>query len=350
MTSFTTLNLDENENTRLIISIARQLPIPIIMQNLEIYKQHINHRNIVGNTALILAVYYENIVITKALLEHGADPNIGNHKEETPLMASISTGNIEIFKILINHPDIDVNYKSIPLAMAYHYQRGEMIDILWSIMTEFDYVRIPSFRFDHHMIINLNETKLLEYNNKILNHKYCWYRTPDNMELLGDDIDKSTYTRVLNAYIRDFENKVYNENLLKLIYKKIYPEETLNSIIHFEVKNGIRKDKKRAYQKYLFDILIILYDIEDLFVKWIKILPSFVNPWSELSRLSVPVFIYVVEKIYRVIPLDATNNINGNRSQIQFLKEYMKDECKKIISEECTNLIPDLIPEVAKFI
>jgi ankyrin repeat protein len=53
------------------------------------------------NTALYHHARHGNVKIVKLLLEHGADPNIGNRFNNIPIRNAIANGNIDIIKLLL---------------------------------------------------------------------------------------------------------------------------------------------------------------------------------------------------------------------------------------------------------
>ena len=71
---------------------------------------------------LVMAAVADNAEIVKILLEAGADVNCSGHSQETALYIAVSRGNLEIVKILLDQPEIEVNMltrqKQTPLAAA----------------------------------------------------------------------------------------------------------------------------------------------------------------------------------------------------------------------------------------
>ena len=57
------IQLDKEKNTLLMVAIAHNLPH--YFMNPTIFDAPINHQNIYGNTALMLAVFFGNISIVK---------------------------------------------------------------------------------------------------------------------------------------------------------------------------------------------------------------------------------------------------------------------------------------------
>ncbi len=71
--------------------------------------ENINVNSNVG-TALMAAVYKENIEITKMLLEFKADPNIADLNETTALHYAVRFSNVELIKLLVAY-GADINLK-----------------------------------------------------------------------------------------------------------------------------------------------------------------------------------------------------------------------------------------------
>lgn len=65
-----------------------------------------NDRDMYDNTALSVAVMYENFAIVRLLLAFHADPNITDRYGNYPIQYSITAPNAEIFQLLILHGSI----------------------------------------------------------------------------------------------------------------------------------------------------------------------------------------------------------------------------------------------------
>lgn len=94
----------------------------------------VNYQNAYGGTALIYAssLFYTNIL--KLLLNAGADPNLANNSDTTPLKRAIQSGRIETVKLLLEYGAdlyrIDNSRKS-PLSYAYEsYYSMELVPLL----------------------------------------------------------------------------------------------------------------------------------------------------------------------------------------------------------------------------
>lgn len=83
-------------------------------------------------TPLILAIRDRKTSIAKLLLEAGADPNFAESVNGgTPLRWAVQMGNVEIVEILINHYNVDVNFRQKNGVTALHtaadFNRDERI-------------------------------------------------------------------------------------------------------------------------------------------------------------------------------------------------------------------------------
>jgi ankyrin repeat protein len=64
-----------------------------------------------GKTALHLAVLQSNTAVSRFLLSKGANPNVTDKYGQTPLhLAAEYAKDMDIVELLLNHPDVDVNY------------------------------------------------------------------------------------------------------------------------------------------------------------------------------------------------------------------------------------------------
>jgi hypothetical protein len=86
-------------------------------------------------TSLILAIRDKKTAIAKLLLEAGADPNLAESVNGgTPLRWAVQTSNVEIVEILINHYNVDVNFRPKNGVTALHaaadFNRDERITVM----------------------------------------------------------------------------------------------------------------------------------------------------------------------------------------------------------------------------
>lgn len=81
------------------------------------------------------AIVNNDINRVKELLNSGVDVNATNRIQATPLMDAIYYGKYKIAKLLLQHPDIDVNKKegsSTALDMAMYKEKFDLIELLLS--------------------------------------------------------------------------------------------------------------------------------------------------------------------------------------------------------------------------
>lgn len=86
-------------------------------------------------TPLILAIRDKKTGIAKLLLEAGADPNLPESMHGgTPLRWAVQMSNVEIVEILINHYNVDVNFRPKNGVTALHaaadFNRDERITVM----------------------------------------------------------------------------------------------------------------------------------------------------------------------------------------------------------------------------
>jgi ankyrin repeat protein len=85
-------------------------------------KIEIDGRNKMGLTALHMAMTTSNVTAARLLLSKGANPNVADQLGSTPLnLAVLSAKNMDIVELLVNHPDVDVNYYDKLGAQAIFY-------------------------------------------------------------------------------------------------------------------------------------------------------------------------------------------------------------------------------------
>jgi len=82
----------------------------------------VNVKNIHTNSALIYSTYYGNVEIVKLLLQHPKiDVNIQNDMGYTALMYATLYKKLEIINFLLQHKDIDINIKNGFDRCSSHY-------------------------------------------------------------------------------------------------------------------------------------------------------------------------------------------------------------------------------------
>jgi len=94
----------------------------------------INTRDKNGDTALILALWEEQIDVVRLLIERGADTNIrGSDHDYTALMIAIQYKNIDIIRLLLDrgaNPNISSVYGDTPLIYASFGGRTDIVRLL----------------------------------------------------------------------------------------------------------------------------------------------------------------------------------------------------------------------------
>ncbi|PLR79861.1 hypothetical protein CVD25_09565 [Bacillus canaveralius] len=95
-----------------------------------------NEMNEYGETALTLAISYDETDFIPTLLEHGADPNLQDEYGWTPLMSAVSMENLEAVKILLEagaDPTLVDSEGMSALDYAKDYGYGEFVELLKSV-------------------------------------------------------------------------------------------------------------------------------------------------------------------------------------------------------------------------
>lgn len=103
---------DESLNTILMNAIYKQKH-NIINMLLQASDININLKNIMGNTALHIAIFYGYTDLAYILINKGADLNIENVYQETPLLIAVTKNNYIIVEDLIKSKVIDIDHKNI---------------------------------------------------------------------------------------------------------------------------------------------------------------------------------------------------------------------------------------------
>jgi ankyrin repeat protein len=81
---------------------------------------NLDYQDNLGRTALLWAVSKGRSDVVQVLLEAGANPNIGNHEDRTPLMMSVVISNVVMTKLLLDY-GADVNDQDFAGRTALHY-------------------------------------------------------------------------------------------------------------------------------------------------------------------------------------------------------------------------------------
>jgi len=102
-------------NSKSILDIAIKKNNIYILRILLLIKDsnYLNSLNKDGITPLILAIQYSKIEIVKMLLDNpNIDINIQDKNGHTALIHAITNNKIEIVKMLLDHPNIDINFQN----------------------------------------------------------------------------------------------------------------------------------------------------------------------------------------------------------------------------------------------
>ena len=87
-----------------------------------------------GDTALHLAVYQENLNVVWLLLEHGFDPNAVNHMGNTPLHNAVTANNENAARLLLQYRanrDIRNNDGVSPLDKARREGKTQLVYLFY---------------------------------------------------------------------------------------------------------------------------------------------------------------------------------------------------------------------------
>ena len=100
--------IDINKDTNLLIAIKKandeKTPRSYNTVKFLLDKQaNVNAQDAIGNTSLIWAVYYQNVILVRLLLNYQADPNIKNEAGDSALIIALDKGSSDIVKLLLNH-------------------------------------------------------------------------------------------------------------------------------------------------------------------------------------------------------------------------------------------------------
>lgn len=95
-----------------------------------------NLRDSNGNSLLMLASYNGHAELTRLLLTHGADPELANLRNQTPLAGAAFKGFTDIAQILIDQGAAEVNAVTpdgkTPLMFAAMFNQIEILELLLS--------------------------------------------------------------------------------------------------------------------------------------------------------------------------------------------------------------------------
>jgi ankyrin repeat protein len=122
--------IDHVENINPETKESKQTPLHFASENghLEIVKMFIqhpkinkNHRNIMGQTSLHLAAEKGNFQICKYIIENRSKINPVDEVKKTPLHHAAEKGHLEVYKMMIKHPKINKNPRSLMGQTPLHF-------------------------------------------------------------------------------------------------------------------------------------------------------------------------------------------------------------------------------------
>jgi len=94
---------------------------------------NVNHKNIFGNSPIILATFIGSIEITEKLILNGASINDKNNNKETPIILASIHAYIEIIQLLLSK-GANINdknkYNRTPIMEAYKNKNIEIVEVL----------------------------------------------------------------------------------------------------------------------------------------------------------------------------------------------------------------------------
>jgi len=206
------------------------------------YKDQVNDLSHLGYSTLYFSFIYGNMVITKLLLELGADPNKingeGNNKNRnmsSTFKSAIEKNNAKLLKLLISY-GLDIHQTVI--NVTYKYYQNYDYDTIYTDMTSLDYAIIhkahiaTKFLYQNNIKITNPMEKLINIFSKI---KYEWdyeYKTNNPIVILLTN-DLSDY----NFFIKNIK---LSDTIIKIIEQ--LPEK--NEFIQ-NIKRLANKHKKR---------------------------------------------------------------------------------------------------------
>jgi hypothetical protein len=105
-------------------------------------------RQRVGLTPLMTAVYSNNVIAVRALLEKNANPNKPDYRGLCPLIAAIIRGHVGIVMLLVKQPDINL-YATWDGRDAYDY--ADMLKVahplIFKLVTDAKFEQVMKGRF-----------------------------------------------------------------------------------------------------------------------------------------------------------------------------------------------------------
>jgi ankyrin repeat protein len=133
--------MDANGNSALILAVYSN-NLSLIRELVEKHRLPLNLQNFDGETALSVAVMNNNYEIAKFLIERGADLNTSNCRCESPLHQAVVLGNMDIIRLLLDggsYMDSEDECGETPLHFAVREDQVEVVDYLLSVGADADH-------------------------------------------------------------------------------------------------------------------------------------------------------------------------------------------------------------------
>jgi ankyrin repeat protein len=132
--------------TTMAAKMNRKLILTVLLEK----GADVNQTDIVGNTALIIAAWFNFMGCFKVLVKHPkVDVNMGNEYGETALMWACMYGRMQIVRLILRYLDPEaVKYESpdgdTPMSISQSYERANVTKLL--VLYELDMKKDPSER------------------------------------------------------------------------------------------------------------------------------------------------------------------------------------------------------------
>jgi len=135
------LAIDANGNSALILAVYSN-NLSLVRELVEKHRLPLNLQNYDGETALSVAVMNNSYEIAKFLIDRGADLNTSNCRCESPLHEAVVLGNMDITRLLIDggsYMDSEDECGETPLHFAVREDQVEAVDYLLSVGADADH-------------------------------------------------------------------------------------------------------------------------------------------------------------------------------------------------------------------
>ena len=306
---------DGNTSLHLAITTKNRFIINYILDK----KPDINYQTNQGETALHIACNFRLIDIIIKLLELGSDVNIQDFENQiTPLMYSVILDDINIFNLLLEKSDMDI--QDINGNNVLHYAISEknllFIDPIVEKIQDINTTNLLSKTPLHLLLDNLpNDNSKFNLVNII---KKSDLNIQDNngnssfLLLVKLNLWKKLYdvlkTKKLNAYLKNHDDKSTFDFLEK-------SDEFLNLLVEayihilksikIEFKNDIDNLCKSNISKEKYDKLNLNLDIDESLLDKKNVCNSIIKQMIVKNKNSIPIKL----KSY-CLDLDYSNNVN----------------------------------------